>query len=90
MVVHRHCPDRAGHDAPEHGIITPAPACSCPRPHFAFPDSPSSLATPAAIAEHLLASAVAIAVRKPVTSRPFITTAAPLAPQQPTTSSRVR
>ena len=58
MAVRRRCPDHAGHDAPEHGITTPATARSCPRLHFAFLGSPSSLAAPAAVAP-LAAIAVA-------------------------------
>ena len=50
MVVRRHCPDHAGHDAPEHGIITPAPARTQPRLHFRILPSPSSLVAPTAAA----------------------------------------
>ena len=58
MAARRQCPDRAGHDTPERGIITPAPARSCPRPQFRFPAPASPSAAPAAplsaiVAEHL-------------------------------------
>ena len=58
MAAHRRCPDRAGHDAPEHDIITPAPARTQSRLHFRISPSPSSLAAPAAAAP-LAAIAVA-------------------------------
>jgi len=58
MAARRQRPDRAGHDAPERGIITPAPARSRLRPQFHFPAPPSPSAAPAAplsaiVAEHL-------------------------------------
>ena len=58
MAARRRCPDRVGHDAPEHDIITPAPARTQPRLHFRISPSPSSLATPVAVAP-LAAIAVA-------------------------------
>ena len=59
MATRRQRPDRAGHDAPERGIITPAPARSRPRPQFHFPAPPSPSVAPAAplsaiVAEHLV------------------------------------
>ena len=90
VAARRRCPDRAGHDAPEHGFNTPTFARNAQRPHFIFPGlllcPQQSRRAPAAPSS----TAVAIAVRKLTTSRPIVTTAALLAPQRPTTSSRAR
>ena len=40
--AHRQCPDRVGHDAPEHGITFPALAHTQPSTPFALPRPPSS------------------------------------------------
>ena len=59
MAARRQRPDRAGHDAPEHGIIPPAPARSCPRPQFHFL-APSPSVAPAAPLSAIVAERLAV------------------------------
>jgi len=60
MAARRQRPDRAGHDAPERGIITPAPARSRPRPQFHFPTPPSPSAASAAPLSAIVAERLAV------------------------------
>jgi len=59
MAARRQRPDRAGHDAPERGIITLAPARSRPHPQFRFP-APSPSAAPAAPLSAIVAERLAV------------------------------
>jgi len=56
----RRCSVRAGHAAPGRAFKSPAPARSCPRPHFAFPGSPSPLTSPQPLQPRCREPAIAI------------------------------
>ena len=56
----RLCSAQPGHAAPGRAFKSPAPARSCPRPHFAFPGSPSPLTSPQPLQPRCREPAIAI------------------------------
>ena len=87
MAARHQRPDRAGHDASERGIITPATARSRPRPQFRFPAPPSPTAQQRALPAALRHrhSQLQLALSRPVATA----TASPSSQQLPASPSAV-